>query len=287
MITEVNGATRLCGLIGYPVKHTLSPVIHNYLAGELGHNLVYVPFEVAKDVDSAVRGAFALNVLGMNVTVPYKKEVMDSLLEIDVNAQQIGAVNTLVRMERGYKGYNTDYLGLKRALESEQISLAGENVVVLGAGGAANAVVYLCAQSGAGHIYLLNRTFETARALAERVGAFFKETDITPMALSDYAKLPQKQMIAIQTTSVGLAPHGNCAPIEDESFYKQIKTAVDIIYNPQETVFMKKVRQQGGLAYNGLKMLLYQGVTAYELWNDAVVDETVCNRVLELLKQQF
>lgn len=287
MIKEVNGQTRLCGLIGYPVKHTLSPVIHNYLAQVTGKNLVYVPFEVAENLDAAVKGAYALNVLGMNVTVPYKKDVMASLVEVDENARRIGAVNTLVRMENGYKGYNTDYLGLKRSMESDNVTIAGEEVVILGAGGAANAVVYLCAQLGAKTIYILNRTVEKAQQLAQSVGEYFPETSIVAMKMEDYAKLPDKQLVAIQATSFGLHPNVEVVVIDDENFYKKIKQAVDIIYNPAETRFMKLVKAHGGKAYNGLKMLLYQGVIAYELWNDISVDEDICQKVLKLLQEQF
>ena len=287
LIKEIDGRTRLCGLIGYPVKHTMSPVIHNYLAQVLDNQLVYVPFEVADNLKQAVKGAFALNVLGMNVTVPYKKAVMDSLVCVDENAQRIGAVNTLVRMENGYKGYNTDYLGLKRAMQEDGIPIEGQNIVVLGAGGAANAVVYMCAQAGAKTIYLLNRTFETAKQLAERVRKYFPETKLVPMKLEDYGKLPDEPMTAIQTTSVGLAPDCGRAVIEDEAFYKKIVRAVDIIYNPGETLFMKKVREQGGYSCNGLKMLLYQGITAYELWNDLTVDPEVCRRTYEMLEKQL
>lgn len=283
LIQNIDGKTRLCGLIGYPVKHTMSPVIHNYLAECLGNNLVYVPFEVADDISAAVKGAFELNILGMNVTVPYKKDVMDVLAGVDENAARIGAVNTLVRTENGYKGYNTDYLGLQRAMMEENIPVEGQNIVVLGAGGAANAVVYMCAQAGAKTIYLLNRTLKTAQQLADRVMGFFPKTDIVAMELSAYKELPDIPFTAIQTTSVGLAPDCDRAVIEDDSFYVNIENAVDIIYNPSETHFMKKVKAHGGRACNGLKMLLYQGVTAYELWNDIEVGEEVCRQVYNRL----
>lgn len=287
MMKEVNGQTRLCGLIGYPVKHTLSPVIHNYLAEVTKKNLVYVPFQVENGLDDAVKGGFALNVLGMNVTVPYKKDVMESLVEVDENARRIGAVNTLVRMENGYKGYNTDYLGLKRAMEEEGVSLKGEDVVVLGAGGAANAVVYLCASSGAKTVYILNRTLGRAKQLAQHVGEYFPETELIAMETADYTKLPDKKFVVIQTTSVGLHPNVDEAVIEDQGFYAKVKKAVDIIYNPEETKFMKLVKEQGGEAYNGLKMLLYQGVIAYELWNDVSVDAHTCKKVLELMTKKL
>ncbi len=287
MIEAVNGETRLCGLIGSPVAHTLSPVIHNGLAAVLGHNLVYVPFLVQKDLKSAVLGAFDLNILGVNVTVPYKKEVMAYLAGVDENAGRIGAVNTLVRTENGYKGYNTDYLGLKRAMESEGIFVKGRDVVVLGAGGAANAAVYMCAQSGAGRIYILNRTKKRAEELAGRVKEFFPDVELTALETGQYEKLPKESLIALQTTSVGLHPNADQAVITEEAFYKRIAQAMDIVYNPAHTRFMQLVEAQGGFACGGLKMLLYQAVTAYELWNKVSIDEAVCRQVSELLEKQL
>lgn len=287
MIKEVNGQTRLCGLIGYPVKHTLSPVIHNYLAEVTGKNLVYVPFEVAENLETAVRGAFALNVLGMNVTVPYKKEIMDALVEVDENAERIGAVNTLVRLKNGYKGYNTDYLGLKRAMESEGIQISGEDVVVLGAGGAANAVVYLCAKQGAKSVTILNRTLEKAAKLVTHAESYFPDIKFAVMEMKDYHALEKKPYTVIQATSFGLHPNVDDVVIEDKNFYKNVKQAVDIIYNPSETRFMKLVKEAGGRACNGLKMLLYQGVIAYELWNDVTIEEEICQKVHDLLQKQF
>ena len=129
---EVNGKTRTCGLIGNPVEHTMSPLIHNFLAQEMGIDMVYVPFHVEKGLlDSAVKGAFGLNILGCNVTVPYKSDVIESLVAMDELAEKIGSVNTLVRMESGYKGYNTDISGLFRALSSEGITLKNEEVIKL------------------------------------------------------------------------------------------------------------------------------------------------------------
>lgn len=287
MIETINGKTRTCGLIGNPVEHTLSPVIHNYLASACGHNLVYVPFHVEQDVFGAVRGGFALNILGMNVTVPYKKEVMQYLVQVDENAERIGAVNTLVRIEDGYKGYNTDYLGLKRTLEMENIRLGHETVVLLGAGGAANAAAYLCAQCGAKELYILNRTAKRAQQLADHVQSYFPDTAVQALKMEEYNELPDRQLVVLQATSVGLHPHIDEAVIEDAAFYKKVKQGVDIIYNPEETKFMKLVRAQGGRAVNGLQMLLYQAVTAYELWNGVTIDEEICQRVLKLLQKEF
>ena len=129
---DIKGTTRVCGLIGNPVGHSVSPAIHNNLAQLTGKDMVYTTFKVEKgDVASAVRGAYSLNILGLNVTVPHKSEVIDSLVDIDPLAKAIGAVNTLVRVDGGFKGYNTDILGLARELEDEGIELADSKVIIL------------------------------------------------------------------------------------------------------------------------------------------------------------
>lgn len=281
----IDGKTRLCGLIGNPVEHTMSPVIHNTLAEKCGHNLVYVPFLVEDGrIEEAVRGAYALNILGMNVTVPYKSDVIKSLVEIDELASHIGAVNTLVRTEGGYKGYNTDMSGLYRAMTSEGIRIEGEEIVLLGAGGAARAVAYLCGAQKAKKVYLLNRTLEKARTVAEEVNNAFNREIIVPMLLSDYPKLPERKLLVIQGTSVGLAPHEEDVIIEDAAFYQKIHTGFDLIYKPFTTRFMRLVREAGGEAYNGLKMLLYQGIIAYELWNQVTITEEEAGLVYEKLR---
>lgn len=282
----IDGKTRTCGLIGNPVEHTMSPVIHNTLAKMCGHNLVYVPFLVEEGkVAEAVKGAYALNILGMNVTVPYKSEVIGSLVEVDELAAKIGAVNTLVRTEGGYKGFNTDMTGLYRAMMSEGIRIEGEEILLLGAGGAARAVAYLCGVQKAKKVYLLNRTLEKAQRLTEEVNKAFQRKILEPMLLSDFPKLPEKTFLAIQGTSVGLAPHDEEVVIEDAAFYRRVHTGFDLIYKPFDTRFMQLVRDAGGKAYNGLKMLLYQGVIAYELWNQIEISEKDVGLVYEKMRQ--
>lgn len=282
----IDGKTRACGLIGNPVEHTMSPAIHNTLAARRGHNLVYVPFLVDEgQVDTAVKGAYALNILGMNVTVPYKSEVIKSLVEVDKLAAQIGAVNTLVRVEGGYKGYNTDMLGLYRAMLEDGVQIDGEEIILLGAGGAARAVAYLCASKGAAKVYMLNRTLQKAKEVAKEVNQAVDKEIIEPMLLSDYDKLPDKKFLAIQGTSVGLAPHDDEVVIEDAAFYQKIHTGYDLIYRPFTTRFMQLVKEAGGEAYNGLKMLLYQGIIAYELWNEVQITKEDAQAAYEKMKE--
>lgn len=284
----IDGHTRTCGLIGNPVEHTMSPVIHNTLAKKLSHNLIYVPFQVEEGaLYAAIRGAFSLNLLGLNVTVPYKSQVIPFLCGIDELAEKIGAVNTLVRKEDGFKGYNTDMPGLYRAMCSEGIELEGQEVILLGAGGAARAVAFLCASKGVSRVYMLNRSLEKAAAVAREVNEKTGRECIYPMAVSEYKKLPEQKFLAIQATSVGLYPNTDQAVIEDEAFYRKIHTGYDLIYKPSTTRFMQLVRQQGGEAFHGLKMLLYQGVIAYELWNQVSVPEELALKVYEVMKEKM
>ncbi len=283
----INGYTRTCGLIGNPVEHTMSPVIHNTLAEAMGDNLTYVPFPVAEGkLENAVKGADALNLLGMNVMVPYKSDVIPYLKEIDPLAARIGAVNTLVRVQGGYKGYNTDMPGLYRAMCQDKVAIEGEEVLILGAGGVARAVAMLLAEKKAAGILLLNRTVERAEKIAEEINGIVGRTFAKALPLSEYEKLPDgKRYLAIQATSVGMYPHTEEVVIRDAAFYKKIHTGYDLIFNPMETKFMKLVKAQGGRAFCGYKMLLYQGIIAYELWTGRQVDDELAYRVYqEMLK---
>lgn len=282
-----NGTTRTCGLIGNPVAHTLSPVIHNTLAEELGQNLVYVPFQVEESrVEEAVKGAFALNILGCNVTVPYKSAVIPFLTDIDALAERVGAVNTLVRQENGYKGYNTDLPGLYRAMVSDGVKLEGAKVLVLGAGGVARGASMLMAEKGAARIVILNRTLKKAQKLAEEISRFYPEVTVEAAGLEDLSGFyGKKEYLVIQATNMGMYPDCEKTLIEDAEFYKAIHTGYDMIFNPADTRFMQLVREHGGQAYNGLKMLLYQGIIAYELWNHVEVPKELAERIYQKLQQ--
>ena len=281
---EINGLTRTCGLIGDPVEHTLSPVIHNTLAQLMGINLTYVPFRVKKDeLFDAITGAYGLNVLGLNVTVPHKESVTGYLSDIDELAKTIGAVNTLVRCENGYKGYNTDMPGLYRAMCSEQIAVDDSDVIILGAGGVARAVAVMLSNK-AKKIYILNRTVEKAEIIAKEVNAYAGKEVAKALSLDGYKNL-QGSYLAIQATNVGMYPNVDEVLVEDMEFYKMIHTGYDLIYNPGETKFMKLVKQAGSPAYNGLKMLLYQGIIAFELWNQVTVTDEHADIVYEKMKE--
>lgn len=282
----IKGTTRVCGLIGNPVEHTLSPLIHNSLAAICGHDLVYVPFRVESGrVKEAVRGAYGLNILGMNVTVPHKVEVMEALCGIDDVAGAIGAVNTLVRTEDGFIGYNTDVYGLDRALMSEGIDLKDRTVVLLGAGGAARACAFLCAMKRAGKVYILNRSADKAVSLADDVNKYAGYDLCTAHTLEEYRAVTENDVIALQASSVGLYPDHDRVIIDNEEFYRHVGFGFDLVYKPSETGFMKMVKNAGGKTSNGLKMLLYQGVEAYARWNDIEIDDEMASAVYARLAE--
>ena len=283
---EIDGHTRTCGLIGNPVEHTLSPVIHNTLAELTDTRLCYVPLRVEEgQLEAAVKGAYALNLLGANVTVPYKSDVIPFLKELDPLAARIGAVNTLVRTEGGYKGYNTDMPGLYRAMCADGVKISGEKALILGAGGVARAVAMLLWEKGAREVILLNRTPEKAERIAREVNALAGGDFARAMANGDYGRLPAgERYLVVQATSVGLHPHDEDVVIEDRAFYERVHTGYDLIFNPARTRFMRLVEEQGGRAFNGARMLLYQGIIAYELWTGAKVSEEQAGLVAAAMK---
>lgn len=284
---EINGYTRTCGLIGNPVEHTMSPAIHNTLADAMGENLVYVPFRVPENsVKEAVEGAWALNLLGCNVTVPYKSAVLPYLKEIDPLAEKIGAVNTLVRTDSGFRGYNTDMPGLYRAMCGDGVKPEGEKVLILGAGGVARAVAMLLAEKGAQKAVILNRTVEKAERVAEEVNTISGRNFAEAMGVENYGSLPEgERYLCIQATNVGMFPKTDEAVIEDAAFYQKIHTGYDLIFNPAKTRFMELTEAAGGRAFNGLKMLLWQGIIAYELWTGTKVGDDLAERAYTAMKQ--
>lgn len=283
---RIDGYTQTCGLFGNPVEHTMSPAIHNTLAKEMGLNLVYVPFRVPSgQIRQAVEGAFALNLLGCNITIPYKSEVIPFLKEIDPLAEKIGSVNTLVRLEDGFKGYNTDMPGLYRAMCEDGATVTGRKVILLGAGGVARAVAMLLGEMQAEKVYILNRTLGKAQEIANEVNNAYNRSFAEPMALADFGSLPEETFLCIQATNVGMYPKVEEVLIEDEAFYRKIEIGYDLIYNPLDTRFMKLVRQAGGRAYHGLKMLLWQGIIAYEYWTGTTVTGEQSKLAYEAMKQ--
>lgn len=278
----VNGKTNVYGIIGNPVEKSFSPVLQNTIAKELGKSVAYVPFKVERgQVKTAVEGARALGIKGFNVTVPHKIEVMDALCAIDPVAKRIGAVNTLKLTEKGYEGYNTDIIGLKKCFEERNISIEGKTVVLAGAGGAANSAAMLAGEEKAAKLVIVNRTAEKAEALAERVRKYYPiEVEVTDYdSITDIAD-PE---IFVQTTSVGMGNDVDGTPVKKTEFFDNVKIVVDIIYTPWETRLMKDAAARGAVTVNGFDMLFYQGLASFEIWHDMKVDRETAKELKERL----
>lgn len=287
---KIDGNTKSYGLIGNPVEHSISPSIHNYLAAELKQNIVYQLFQVeSEELQDVIIGAHGLRLAGLNVTVPHKTDIIPHLASVEEDAKIIGAVNTLVYKEDGYHGMNTDYEGLHMAMLSDGITLEKEEVIILGAGGAARATLFMCMKYSRMPIYILNRTLDKAETLADEMNQYFRRSQVTAMKIEDFKKIPRnkKGYLAIQTTSVGLYPNIDQVIIEEEDFYEYVHIGYDIVYTPSKTAFMSRVTKAGGKSYNGLKMLLYQAVLAFEQWRKVKVPEELCQRTLDKMKEEM
>ena len=282
-------AENYLGIFGNPIKHTLSPIIHDTISMAMEIDEKYIPFYIEDNLGEYVNLAFDEGILGLNITVPYKQDVMEFLVDIDEAAKGIGAVNTLVRTDNGYKGYNTDMQGLYMAMKSEGILLDNKKVVMLGAGGAARAVAFMCLKYGADKVYIINRTVEKAKQIADDMNSFFGGQKMFPVAVSDYKELinDKEKYIIIQCTSIGLKSGEGLPLIDDEDFYSKALAGVDLIYNPAKTPFIKCLEKKGIKAINGLKMLLFQGIMAYELWNNVKVDKDIADKVYYELEKKL
>ncbi len=246
------------GIIGWPVSHSLSPAMHNAAFSALGIKAVYGFLPVApKDLRVAIEGLRALGIKGVSVTVPHKEGVMEYLDEIDDTAREIGAVNTIINQNGHLFGTNTDWLGAKKALE-DITTLLDKKVVVIGAGGAARAIVYALIKSGA-EVVIYNRTLSRARDLAKKFGVKALSIDELPQAVGD---------ILIQTTSVGL--HNNNKTLVPREILSGFKVVMDIVYVPLDTRLLREAHEIGCKTINGLKMLVYQGVEQFRLWTGKV-----------------
>jgi shikimate dehydrogenase len=263
---EITGKTRICGIIGDPVAHTISPAMHNAAFRELGLDFIYLPFRVHKeDLAEAVRSLKALDIRGVNVTIPHKVDVMSCLDDIDEMAAYTGAVNTIVNNDGYLKGYNTDASGFIAAISAEKVNPEGKQVVIIGAGGASRAISFILADRGA-DLMVLNRHPEAAQVLADRLSGLFRK-DVQAMELSrqNLEAVLSRAQILVNTTSVGMAPQPDVSPVPVE-LIKPGLLVIDIIYNPLNTQLLKDAKKRGARIIGGIEMLVQQGAAAFELW---------------------
>ncbi len=267
----LDGKTQVYGILGYPVKHSLSPVFQNKAFEHFSINAVYVPFEVKPEkFETAFRGLKALGIKGVNITLPHKEKALELSDFIDSHAQAIGSANTLKITEEGVYAYNTDWVGFLKAVKKLTPQLRNLKVLVLGAGGSARAVLYALRLERA-EVFLWNRTEERARRLCEEFGCF-------------HIKRPEDVLeeveLIVNTTSLGLKEED--PPIFDYKKLNPRHRVMDIIY--KDTPLLKSARERECLYQDGLDMLLYQGMESFKIWTGYDVPyEVVKSSVLEYL----
>lgn len=259
---------KLICLIGDPVEHSISPIIHNEAFRKLGLNYVYLAFRVTSDsLEHAVKGLKVLGASGFNVTIPHKSAIIKYLDEVDREAMFIGAVNTVVNEYGKLVGYNTDVVGVINTFKSLNISLSGTSATILGAGGASRAVLYALASNGSSEVYIINRTYERALSLAEEFSIKFPNVVFRPMSLTvdNLRAAIGRTHILINTTSVGMYPNVNESLIPPE-LLKDDLIVFDVVYNPVETKLLRDAKLRGATTIDGVHMLVHQAAAAFKLW---------------------
>ena len=266
----ITGKTQLLGVIGYPVEHSLSPVMHNAAIAELGLDYIYLPLPIKpENLELAIAGLAAMDVVGFSVTIPHKQAIMPLLSEISPIAQVIGAVNTVSRQNQGWVGTNTDIEGFIAPLQTTyQQDWSQKTAVILGHGGAARAVVAGCQQLGLAQIHVVGRNMH-------KLAEFGKSWGNSPLAAKlqihlweDLGKLIPEANLLVNTTPVGMYPHVNQSPVSQEDLQNLSPGAIayDLIYIPQPTQFLQQAQKQGAIVIDGLEMLVQQGVAALKIW---------------------
>lgn len=268
----IDSTTRLYGVLGDPVAHSLSPVMHNAAFCQTGHNGAYLAFRIT-DLPGAVQGIRALNIHGCSVTIPHKVAIMEFLDAVDPVARRIGAVNTVVNDAGRLYGFNSDSPGAMAAL-MERTPIKGRCTAVIGAGGAARAVAHGI-KAHDGHLIIVNRSQAKGRLLAgELAGDFCPLADFSGDGVD----------ILVNTTSVGMTPHNDRMPVGPEVLRPGM-TVMDIVYNPLQTLLIKTARTAGCAVVDGLAMFVHQGAIQFERWTGKKAPVRLMQKtVLEALK---
>ncbi len=276
-MTEIlSGRTRIYGIIGCPVEHSFSPLMQNAAFNALKIDARYLAFSVKPEqIPQAIAGIRALNIHGVNVTVPHKSSVISCLDEISPLAQLIGAVNTIKNVRGRLIGTNTDVSGFIRSLETLNFSPKHKSIALLGAGGSARAVLAGLADAGASCIFIHNRTVGRAESLVTEFSQKFPDTQLKSVSVKTILETPLD--LLVNTTTVGMET--DSSPL-DLSQCRKIKHLADLIYSPPQTRLLKQAEELGIPAINGMGMLLYQGCDAFIFWTGQPAPETVMQEQL-------
>ena len=270
-MTRITGKTKLLGVIGHPIEHSLSPLMHNAALAEMGADFVYLPFAIAPEsLARAITGFAAIGLQGFSITIPHKQTIVPLLNEVSKVAQAIGAVNTVWRTEQGWSGTNTDVEGFLAPLRSMQRDWSQSVVVILGNGGAARAVVAGCVELGCAEIYIVGRDAQRLEAFSQSWNPSF---GLQVYPWETLPKVLPRADLLVNATPIGMSPHIEKSPLSSAEV-DQLKAGViayDLIYTPNPTLFLQQVGDRGGVVINGLEMLIQQGAIALKIWTQKSV----------------
>ncbi len=284
---EINNNTKIVGVIGHPIKHTLSPIMHNYAYKNLNLDYVYLPFDISSiGLHDSLKGMVALGIRGFNVTIPHKERIIEYMEELSDSAKIVGAVNTVVNDNGKLIGYNTDVNGIIKTLEEFKKNIRGKTVSVLGAGGAARSVIYtLINHFKVKKINIINRTVEKAESLKDYFSSkmLFEKIKTYELIPPDVTEILAKSKLIINASSIGMSPDSDDSPTTILESFNKNQIVFDIVYNPQKTKFLALAEEQGALTINGLKMFVEQGAKSFELWTNEMMPT---NQILELLSEK-
>ena len=269
---EVSGHTRLAGFFADPSKHSLSPKLHTTAFSELNINAIYLAFNISKGMlKEAVESIRTLDMMGVNLSMPHKVEAIQYIDELSESAELIGAINTIVNRDGKLIGYNTDGVGFIESLRVNHVPIKNQTMTILGAGGAATAIIVQAALDGFKEIHIFSRPGDRYDEMNKKIDEITKKVNckISIKDLNDLDELEQAiktSQLLVNSTSVGMTSENSL--IHDTSLLRPDLVVYDVIYNPRQTLLLKQAQANGCQTINGLDMLLYQGAEAFNLWTN-------------------
>lgn len=266
---QITGKTKLLGVIGEPIEHSLSPVMHNAAITKMGLDYIYLPFPIkTADLGVAIAGFAAMGLQGFSVTIPHKQAIISLLSEVSAIAKLTGAVNTVWRTEQGWSGTNTDVEGFVAPLQALNRDWSQTTPVILGHGGAARAVVVGCTQLGCTEIHIVGRN-------VQKLSQFQQSWVNAPLPITlnvhRWEELPEllpQADLVVNSTPVGMYPNVEQSPLDAAAMQLLRPSAIayDLIYTPNPTQFLRQAQERGAVAIDGLEMLVQQGAAALKIW---------------------
>jgi shikimate dehydrogenase len=265
----ITGKTKLLGVIGYPIEHSLSPVMHNAAIAQLGIDYVYLPFPIKpEDLHTAIQGFAAIGVVGFSVTIPHKQAILRFLSAVEPIAQAVGAVNTVIKKNNSWIGTNTDVEGFLAPLQAHQQNWSQKIAVILGNGGAARAVVAGCAKLGCAEIHVVGRNIQRLRDFSQSWKNSPLQVNLNVHRWDELPELIPQADLLVNTTPIGMYPKIDESPLSAAEMANLSSQAIayDLIYTPNPTKFLQQAQQIGVTAIDGLEMLVQQGAAALKIW---------------------